>query len=141
MLLSMIYQHIAADIRAGRIDKRKKRIEMTKEEKNEREVYVELILNNSLSKLDVQAYKCHTCHVPLTVIRDNPCHFSLERLDNAISHFGADDGNLKNIVFVARGLNTALGMSKLKMLRMFLRSPGATMVSRKTQFQRKRSMG
>ena len=42
MLLSMIYQHIAADIRAGRIDKRKKRIEMTKEEKNEREVYVEL---------------------------------------------------------------------------------------------------
>ena len=37
-------------------------------------------------------------------------------------HFD-DDGGLSNIVFVCRGLNVPAGMSRMKMLRIFLYSP------------------
>ena len=58
----------------------------------------------------------------MTAIRDDPCHISFERIDNSRTHFD-DDGGLSNIVFVCRGLNVPAGMSRLKMLRIFLYSP------------------
>jgi hypothetical protein len=83
-----------------------------------RKEYLQMVFDNSIKQLEKQSWKCAYTKVNLT-IANLWTRFSFERINDDESHF-TQTGELTNIVFICRLLNTPKKLSHEKIANMFL---------------------
>jgi hypothetical protein len=76
------------------------------------------VFNNSIQQFEKQSWKCGYSNVNLT-IENFWTRFSFERINDDLPHF-TQLGELTNIVFICRLLNTYKKLSQEKIMDMFL---------------------
>jgi hypothetical protein len=101
ILRTAIYGHIRRDIEA-------KRFELPKN--ITRLQFIDIVFDNSIKQLEKQLWKCGYTDVNLTIV-NLWTRFSFERIDDDLPHF-TQTGELTNIVFICRLLNSAKKLSK-----------------------------
>jgi hypothetical protein len=109
ILRNAIKRHIEQDIK-------KKRFQFpTNVTRSE---FLNMVFDNSIAQLEKQLWKCAYSNVNLTIV-NLWTRFSFERINDDMSHF-TQLGELTNIVFICRLLNTRKKLSKEKIMNLFL---------------------
>jgi hypothetical protein len=109
ILRSAIQNHINHDIK-------KKRFELPRN--IPRKEYLKIVYDNSIQQLEKQSWRCAYSNVNLT-IANIWTRFSFVRIDDDLPHF-TQLGELTNIVFICRSLNTPKKLSKEIIMDMLL---------------------
>jgi hypothetical protein len=109
ILRNAVQNHIKHDIRANRFQFPRN---------IPRKEFLQIVYDNSIKQLEKQLWKCGYTNIDLTIL-NTWTRFSFERIDDDLPHF-TQTGELTNIVFICRLLNTSKKLSQEKITNMFL---------------------